>query len=106
MDMQVSFFHKFANWGLPLAALADLKKDPQMISGKMTLALTVYSCLFMRFAIKVQPRNLFLFSCHFTNTCAQITQGFRFCNFYYIMSEEDKKKYLAKLNEQKLASKP
>ncbi|KAL3881280.1 hypothetical protein ACJMK2_027735 [Sinanodonta woodiana] len=83
----VRFRISLANWGLPLAALADLKKDPQMISGKMTLALTVYSCLFMRFAIKVQPRNLLLFSCHFTNTCAQITQGFRFCNFYSFVTK-------------------
>ncbi len=26
-----------ANWGLPLAALADLKKDPDIISPKMTV---------------------------------------------------------------------
>lgn len=25
-----------ANWGLPLAALADMKKDPEIISPKMT----------------------------------------------------------------------
>ncbi len=32
-----------ANWGLPLAALADLKKDEEMISGTMTTALACYS---------------------------------------------------------------
>jgi len=26
-----------ANWGLPLAAIADLKKDPDIISPKMTV---------------------------------------------------------------------
>jgi len=26
-----------ANWGLPLAALADLKKDPEIISPTMTV---------------------------------------------------------------------
>jgi hypothetical protein len=26
-----------ANWGLPLAAIADLKKDPEIISPKMTV---------------------------------------------------------------------
>lgn len=31
------------NWGLPLAALADLKKDPDIISGPMTVALFSYS---------------------------------------------------------------
>jgi len=25
-----------ANWGLPLAAIADMSKDPEKISGKMT----------------------------------------------------------------------
>ncbi|KAG5461599.1 MAG: hypothetical protein BJ554DRAFT_6182 [Olpidium bornovanus] len=32
------FLHptRVANWGLPLAAMADMKKDPEFISGKMT----------------------------------------------------------------------
>lgn len=25
-----------ANWGLPLAAMSDMKRDPEFISGKMT----------------------------------------------------------------------
>ncbi|XP_053397654.1 mitochondrial pyruvate carrier 1-like isoform X2 [Mercenaria mercenaria] len=87
------FWGPIANWGLPLAAIADMKKDPEKISGKMTTALFFYSCLFMRFAIKVQPRNLLLFSCHFTNASAQTIQGSRFINFYYIMSEEQRQKY-------------
>ena len=32
-----------ANWGLPLAAIADLKKDEEVISGTMTTALAAYS---------------------------------------------------------------
>ena len=32
-----------ANWGLPLAALAALKKDEEVISGPMTTALGAYS---------------------------------------------------------------
>ena len=32
-----------SNWGLPLAALADLKKDEEVISGTMTTALACYS---------------------------------------------------------------
>jgi Mitochondrial pyruvate carriers len=32
-----------ANWGLPLAAIADLSKDPEVISGPMTMALGCYS---------------------------------------------------------------
>lgn len=30
------FWGPVANWGIPLAALADIKKDPKYISGKMT----------------------------------------------------------------------
>ncbi|CAN8018528.1 unnamed protein product [Ixodes persulcatus] len=70
-------FFLVANWGIPIAAIADIKKDPSFISGKMTTALCIYSLLFMRFALKVQPRNLLLFACHFTNEAAQITQGCR-----------------------------
>lgn len=30
------FWGPVANWGLPLAAIADMKKDPEIISPKMT----------------------------------------------------------------------
>jgi hypothetical protein len=46
--------------GLPLAALADMKKNPEMISGKMTTALVVYSAVFMRFAWKVCFLSVFV----------------------------------------------
>ena len=67
----VHFWGPAANWGLVLAGLLDANKPPEMISENMTLTLFVYSCLFMRFAWKVQPRNLLLFSCHFSNASAQ-----------------------------------
>ncbi|XP_046560478.1 mitochondrial pyruvate carrier 1-like [Haliotis rubra] len=86
------FWGPVANWGLPLAALGDLKKDPEIISGKMTLALAIYSMLFMRFAIKVQPRNMLLFSCHITNEFAQLTQLARFMNFHYFSDASKRKK--------------
>ncbi|XP_052811610.1 uncharacterized protein LOC128239153 [Mya arenaria] len=70
-----------------------MNKDPEKISGKMTTALFFYSCLFMRFAIKVKPRNLLLFSCHFTNASAQLIQGSRFTNYYYVLDDEERKKY-------------
>ncbi|KAF9365313.1 hypothetical protein BGX34_010526 [Mortierella sp. NVP85] len=72
-----------ANWGLPLAAIADFKKDPQLISGNMTAALSVYSVLFMRFAWMVQPRNYLLFACHATNEAAQLTQGYRYLQYHH-----------------------
>lgn len=37
------FWGPAATWGLPLAAFADLKKDPSMISWSMTPTLFVYS---------------------------------------------------------------
>ena len=45
--------------------------------------------MFMRFAIRVQPRNLLLFACHFVNEGAQLTQGYRFINYHYL--EKDNK---------------
>ncbi|KAF9969439.1 hypothetical protein BGZ73_008217 [Actinomortierella ambigua] len=77
-----------ANWGLPLAAIADFKKDPQMISGNMTAALTVYSMLFMRFAWMVQPRNYLLLACHATNETAQLVQGYRYLTYHHFGGKE------------------
>merc|ERR1712156_1139430 len=67
----VHFWGPAANWGLVLAGILDANKPPEMISERMTATLFFYSCLFMRFAWKVQPRNLLLFSCHFSNCTAQ-----------------------------------
>ena len=67
----VHFWGPAANWGLVLAGLMDANKPPEMISERMTCTLFIYSCLFMRFAWKVQPRNMMLFSCHFCNASAQ-----------------------------------
>ncbi|XP_063374517.1 mitochondrial pyruvate carrier 1 [Cydia amplana] len=82
--MSTHFWGPVANWGIPLAAIADTQKDPSFISGKMTFALSLYSLMFMRFAWRVQPRNMLLFACHFTNECAQLTQGARFINYQYL----------------------
>jgi len=95
--MSTHFWGPVANWGIPLAALADIKKDPEIISGKMTVALTCYSAVFMRFAWMVQPRNLLLFACHFTNECAQLTQLGRFINFEYMGGREQRQAAAAQL---------
>ena len=34
----------------------------------------VYSCLFMRFAWEIQPRNYILLACHASNECVQLNQ--------------------------------
>ncbi|KAK7468882.1 pyruvate transporter mpc1 [Stygiomarasmius scandens] len=84
------FWGPVANWGLPLAALADLSKDEEVISGTMTTALTCYSMVFMRFAWRVQPRNYLLFACHATNATAQSVQLARFGNYWYNGGREQK----------------
>uniref|UniRef100_A0A8C0U5L3 Mitochondrial pyruvate carrier n=1 Tax=Cyanistes caeruleus TaxID=156563 RepID=A0A8C0U5L3_CYACU len=75
------FWGPVANWGLPVAAFNDMKKSPEIISGRMTFALCCYSLTFMRFAYKVQPRNWLLFACHFTNEVAQLIQGGRLIKY-------------------------
>merc|ERR1712002_1138366 len=72
--MSTHFWGPVANWGIPIAAMADMKKSPDIISPRMTAALCVYSALFMRFAWMVQPRNHLLFACHFANETCQLTQ--------------------------------
>ncbi|XP_074523402.1 mitochondrial pyruvate carrier 1 [Halichoeres trimaculatus] len=79
--MSTHFWGPVANWGLPIAAITDMKKSPEIISGRMTFALSCYSLLFMRFAYKVQPRNWLLFACHLTNESAQLVQGSRLIKY-------------------------
>ncbi|XP_016112837.1 mitochondrial pyruvate carrier 1-like isoform X2 [Sinocyclocheilus grahami] len=81
LHLSTHFWGPVANWGLPIAAISDMKKSPEIISGRMTFALTCYSLLFMRFAYKVQPRNWLLFACHFTNEGAQLVQGSRLIKY-------------------------
>jgi len=84
------FWGPVANWGLPLAALADLRKDEEVISGTMTTALACYSMVFMRFAWRVQPRNYLLFACHATNASAQLVQDARFVNYWHFGGRDKK----------------
>ncbi|KAI8065119.1 hypothetical protein BC940DRAFT_304831 [Gongronella butleri] len=79
--MSTHFWGPVANWGIPIAAIGDTQKDASLISGNMTAALTLYSALFMRFALAVQPRNYLLFACHFVNEGAQLTQGYRWLQY-------------------------
>jgi len=84
------FWGPVANWGLPLAAIADTQVNPDKISGKMTSALCVYSLLFMRFAWKVQPRNLLLFACHFANESVQLVQLARYYDYQYRQNSDQR----------------
>ncbi|XP_048852659.1 mitochondrial pyruvate carrier 1-like [Brienomyrus brachyistius] len=71
------FWGPVINWGLPMVAVMDMRKSPEIISGRMTFALTCYSLIFMRFSYRVQPRNWLLFACHMANVTAQTIQGGR-----------------------------
>ncbi|KYN04933.1 PREDICTED: mitochondrial pyruvate carrier 1-like [Cyphomyrmex costatus] len=90
--LSTHFWGPIFNWMIPIAAISDTRKHPKIISGKMTLALTLYSLVFMRFAWKVQPRNLLLFACHITNAGAQMTQGYRFLDYHYGQQKEPEQK--------------
>ena len=67
----VHFWGPMCNWAIVGAALLDANKPAEKISRNMTGVLLVYSCLFMRFAWRVQPRNLLLLSCHTCNASMQ-----------------------------------
>lgn len=99
--MSTHFWGPVANWGIPIAALADIKKDPKIISGVMTTALCLYSCVFMRFAWKVQPRNMLLFGCHITNFTAQSIQGARCFEYHYLGGKNRAPEPAAPVEEQK-----
>ncbi|KAI5466310.1 hypothetical protein BGZ63DRAFT_400698 [Mariannaea sp. PMI_226] len=77
------FWGPASNFGIPIAAILDTQKSPDMISGQMTGALIIYAGTFMRYSLAVTPRNYLLFACHFVNECAQLTQGYRYMNYHY-----------------------
>ncbi|SCU88087.1 LAMI_0D08724g1_1 [Lachancea mirantina] len=86
------FWGPVSNFGIPLAAIYDLKKDPELISGPMTGALIAYSAVFMRYALAVTPKNYLLFGCHIINEGAQIGQAVRFLNYHYLSPGRETKK--------------
>lgn len=77
------FWGPVSNFGIPVAAILDLKKDPDLISGPMTGSLIVYSLVFMRYALAVTPQNYLLFGCHVVNETAQLGQGFRWAKHHF-----------------------
>ncbi|KAJ2999112.1 hypothetical protein NUW58_g104 [Xylaria curta] len=77
------FWGPVSNFGIPVAAVVDAQKSPELISGHMTLALCIYSATFMRYSLAVTPKNYLLFMCHFINEGSQLTQGYRYLNWNY-----------------------
>jgi hypothetical protein len=52
----------------------------------MTTSLILYSGTFMRYSLAVQPKNYLLFACHAINFSAQLTQGYRYLNYWKYVS--------------------
>lgn len=77
------FWGPVSNFGVPVAAMLDLKKDADLISGPMTGSLIMYSLVFMRYSLAVSPQNYLLFGCHLVNEIAQLGQGFRWANHHF-----------------------
>ncbi|KZM22995.1 pyruvate transporter mpc1 [Ascochyta rabiei] len=82
------FWGPVSNFGIPIAAIADMSKDPEIISGRMTGALTLYSATFMRYAMAVSPANYLLFGCHAINFTSQLVQGYRYINYFHFGGRE------------------
>ncbi|KAH8655829.1 hypothetical protein BX600DRAFT_416850 [Xylariales sp. PMI_506] len=90
------FWGPASNFGIPIAAILDTKKSPDMISGPMTGALVVYAFTFMRYSLAVTPKNYLLFACHTLNAGAQLTQSYRWTHYHYGgANKEDSKAALA-----------
>merc|ERR1711990_908363 len=77
-----------ANWGIPIAAMADCRKSPEIISPNMTGSLIIYSTLFARFAWMVTPRNMLLLACHLTNLTLQCVQMGRYYEYEHLGGKE------------------
>eukprot|EP01091_Cochliopodium_minus_P011061 TRINITY_DN3071_c0_g1_i2.p1 TRINITY_DN3071_c0_g1~~TRINITY_DN3071_c0_g1_i2.p1 ORF type:complete len:114 (-),score=11.45 TRINITY_DN3071_c0_g1_i2:81-422(-) len=96
------FWGPLANWGFVIAGVADTQKHPDYISANMTSAMCVYSMLFMRFAWMVQPRNMLLFACHFSNESVQLFQLGRKVNYEYVADKKEyDRKFYGNIEEEK-----
>ena len=90
------FVHFKFHWGKPLFNVG-FNSSVWLFS-----ALCLYSLMFMRFAIRVQPRNMLLFACHFTNECAQIVQFSRFVNYNY-MGGAEKEENISEVKQENIS---
>lgn len=68
------FLFFFFNVGLGLLFFNSPVEKPNPPAKKTKTAMCVYSCLFMRFAWEIQPRNYILLACHASNECVQLNQ--------------------------------
>uniref|UniRef100_A0ACD6AHB6 Uncharacterized protein n=1 Tax=Avena sativa TaxID=4498 RepID=A0ACD6AHB6_AVESA len=83
------FWGPVFNWGFILAGMADMNKPPELISGRMTAVMCVYSGLFMRFAWVVNPRNYFLMATHVSNESVQLYQLARYARAHGYLEKKE-----------------
>lgn len=69
--MTTHFWGPVFNYMFVIQGIVERDRPAHKISRNMQMILTFYSCIFMRFALVVKPRNYLLFSCHLVNTCLQ-----------------------------------
>ncbi|KAM3143867.1 pyruvate transporter mpc1 [Paramecium bursaria] len=65
------FWAPACNYFFPIQALYDWNRDPAKISANMQLVLTLYSCMFMRWALRIKPASYILFVMHVFNASLQ-----------------------------------
>ena len=63
------FWGPVFNYGFVIQGFIERERPAHRISRNMQMILTFYSMIFMRFALRVKPKNYLLFSCHLLNTC-------------------------------------
>ncbi|KAL9672953.1 hypothetical protein QQ045_029206 [Rhodiola kirilowii] len=84
------FWGPVSNCAIVGAAMMDTQRSPEIISGKLTSVMCVYSALFMRFAWMIRPRNYFLLGTHMTNESVQLYQLSRWAGFHGYLKEKHK----------------
>ena len=82
----VGYVGAAANWLIPTAAINNLRNKPASeIDVRMTSILSLYSLVFVRWAIAISPPNYLLCACHLTNSSAQlVTLG----KYYFYASSQ------------------
>ncbi|KAL1842136.1 hypothetical protein VTJ49DRAFT_6015 [Mycothermus thermophilus] len=87
----IHFWGRASNFTIPLAAIADTRKSPELISPTMTGALIIYSFTSMKYSISIVPKGYLFLAFHPINACAQLTQGYRYLDYYYWGGKESGK---------------
>ncbi|KAI4246586.1 MAG: hypothetical protein L6R40_001949 [Gallowayella cf. fulva] len=96
------FWGPFSNFGIPIAAILDTQKDPELCVAPSPAALVMTSDVPSGTSPKpttanaltrsqyLRPHdNYLLFACHFINFGAQSTQGFRFVKYWHYGGREE-----------------